>query len=234
MTRRSEIRTLAVVPARGGSKGVPGKNVRPLGGRPLVVHTIASALACPLLTDVVVSTDDEAIRELAIAHGAEAPFLRPTELATDTALAIPTVQHAVGEMEALRAEPYDYVVMLQPTAPLRSAADITESLGALMASDADGVISVVPVGNWHPMKMKRFVDGLLVDYERPPVENPPRQLLPPVYIVNGAIYACRRDVLMLRGTFRGERCLGYVMPVERSVNIDTEADFHVAEYYLRG
>lgn len=233
MTPQSEFRILAVIPARGGSKGVPGKNLRPLGGRPLVVHTIASALACPLLTDVVVSTDDEAIRQLALAHGAAAPFLRPAELATDTALAIPTIQHAVGEMEALRAAPYDYVVMLQPTAPLRSASDITEALGRLMASEAEGVISVVPVGNWHPMKMKRFVDGLLVDYEHPPVENPPRQLLPPVYIVNGAIYASRRDVLMLRGTFRGERCLGYVMPVERSINIDTEADLHVAEYYLR-
>lgn len=232
--RGGEARILGVVPARGGSKGVPRKNVRPLGGRPLIAYTIEAALGCELFTDVVVSSEDDEILEIARACGARAPFRRPPELATDTALAIPTIQHAVREMEALAGEPYDVVVMLQPTSPLRTSADLAGALGELLASDdADGLISVIEVGNGHPIKMKRLVDGWLEDYESWPVENPPRQSLPPVYIPNGAVYATRRDVLMERNTFRGERCLGYLMPEERSVNIDTETDFLVAEEYLR-
>ena len=143
-----------------------------------------------------------------------------------------TIQHAVTEMEARREGTYDYVAMLQPTTPLRSSADLYEPLERLIRADADGIISVVDVDNWHPMKMKRFEEERLVDYEKPPVENPPRQSLPPVYMVNGAIYATKRDVFMSRGTFQGDRCLGYVMPLERSVNIDTEADYLMTEYYL--
>ena len=224
---------IGVIPARGGSKGVPRKNIRPLAGKPLLAYTIEVALACPLITDVVVSTDDPEIRDIALQYGAQAPFLRTAELATDTALAIPTIQHAVREMEAKRGRPYDYVVMLQPTTPLRAADDLTQALIQLIDSQADGIISVVHVDNWHPMKMKKFVNRWLVDYEKPPVENPPRQILPPVYMVNGAIYATRRDVFMNRGTFQGERCLGYIMPPERSVNIDTEIDFIIAEHHIR-
>ena len=230
---RPEASVLGVIPARGSSKGVPRKNICLLDGQPLLAYTITAALACPLLTDAVVTTDDVEIQQIAIEHGAQAPFLRPAELATDTALAIPTVQHAVREMEARRGAPYDFVVMLQPTTPFRTTEDLTEALTRLIESDADGIISVVHVGNWHPIKMKKFVDGWLVDYEPWPVENPPRQTLPPVYMVNGAIYATRRDIFMERNTFRGERCLGYIMPEERSVNIDNEAAFVLAEYYLK-
>jgi CMP-N-acetylneuraminic acid synthetase len=224
---------LGVIPARGGSKSVPRKNIRTLAGKPLLVYTIEAALASLLLTDLVVSTDDPEIREVALNCGAQAPFLRPAKLATDTALAIPTIQHAVGEMEIRRGSPYDYVVMLQPTTPLRTSSDIDEALTHLIESDADGIISVVHVDNWHPMKMKKFIGDLLVDYERPPVENPPRQSLSPVYMVNGAIYATKRDVFMNDASFQGKRCLGYIMPVERSVNIDSDVDFIVAEYMLQ-
>lgn len=232
MSEEQPVAVLGVIPARGGSKGVPRKNIRLLGGVPLLVHTIRAARACPLVTDTVVTTDDPEIRQIALAYDAQAPFLRPAELATDRALAIPTIQHAVREMETLRGHPYDYVVMLQPTTPFRTADDLSEALTRLVETGADGLISVVDVDNWHPMKMKVFVGGRLVDYERPPVENPPRQSLPPVYMVNGAIYATRRDVFMKQNTFQGDHCLGYVMPSERSVNIDTELDFVLAEYVL--
>jgi CMP-N-acetylneuraminic acid synthetase len=226
-------RILGVVPARGGSKGIPGKNTRPLGGVPLIAYTIRAARACGLISKVVVTTDAPAIRDLALEYGADAPFLRPAELATDTALAVPTIQHAVREMERLESCSYDYVAMLQPTTPFRTSEDLDEALGRLVSSGADGIISVVNVGNWHPMKMKVFRGDQLVDYEKPPVENPPRQTLPPVYMVNGALYATRRDVLVHRGSFQGDRCLGYEMPAERSVNIDSELDFVLAEYVLR-
>lgn len=232
MNRDSRPTVLGVIPARGGSKGMPRKNIRPLCGVPLIVYTIRAAKACSLLTEVVVSTDDPEIQKIALEHGAAAPFLRPAELATDTALSIPTVQHAVREMESRWDKPYDYVAMLQPTTPLRTADDLTEALTRLIESDADGIISVINVDNWHPMKMKRFAGERLVDYEKPPVENPPRQILPPVYMVNGAIYATKRGVLMKRSTFQGDRCLGHVMPPERSVNIDGQLDFVAAEYLL--
>lgn len=224
---------IGIIPARGGSKGVPRKNIRPLNGIPLIAYTIKAALNCKMLTDVVVTTDDEEIRKISVEYGAQAPFLRPKELATDTALAIPTIKHALLEMENLKKIKYDYVIMLQPTAPLRTSEDIENALKILIDKGADGIISVVDVDNWHPMKMKKFEGERLVDYEKPPVENPPRQILPKVYMVNGAIYATQRDVFVEKETFQGNFCLGYIMPPERSVNIDTEVDFLVAEYYLK-
>ncbi len=225
-------RVLGVIPARGGSKGVPKKNIRVLDGQPLIVYTIQASLACPLITDLVLTTDDPEIQRIALDAGCQAPFLRPPELATDLALAIPTIQHAVAEMESLGNAKYDVVVMLQPTTPLRATEDLSAALARLLASDASGIVSIVDVDNWHPMKMKCLEGDFLVNYADPPVENPPRQILPPVYIVNGAIYATRRDVLMNGNTFTGSQCLGFLMPPERSVNIDTELDFLAAEHFL--
>lgn len=235
----SESRILGVIPARGGSQGVPGKNIRELCGAPLLAWTVDCARRSRLITDVCLSTDDEEIRGVGTRYGALAPFLRPAELATHRALAIPTIQHAVREMERSRGCRYDVVAMLQPTSPLRTPDDVDAALSRLLDTPAaSGIISVVDVDNWHPMKMKKFVgadgtSGQMVDYQKPPKENPPRQELPPVYMVNGVIYATRRAVFMEENSFQGRYCLGYVMPPERSVNIDAEADFLVAEYEMK-
>jgi len=233
-----KLNILGIIPARGGSKGVPGKNIRDLAGKPLLAYTIETALKSELVSDVVVSTDSEEIRAVALKYGADAPFLRPAELATDTALAVPTIQHAVAEMERYKNTTYDYIAMLQPTSPLKTAADIDEALNKLISEGADGIISVVTVDNNHPMKMKKFLGeggltGPLVDYEAPPYENCPRQFLPPVFMVNGALYATKRDVFMNQGSFKGNHCIGYIMPMDRSVNIDTELDFILAEYMIK-
>lgn len=232
------MRILGVIPARGGSKGVPGKNIRPILGKPLIAYTIETGLKSKMVTDVVVTTDSEEFQKIALEYGAECPFLRPAELATDTALAVPTIQHAVGEMEARKGLKYDYIIMLQPTSPLKTAEDLDGALNKLIDEKADGIISVVDVDNNHPMKMKKFLgddarSGQLVDYEKPPYENCPRQHLPPVYIVNGAFYATKRDVFMNDNTFQGEHCIGYIMSPERSVNIDTPFDFLLAEHTLK-
>lgn len=232
------MRILAVVPARGGSKGVPGKNIRPILGKPLMAYTIESGLKSKRITDLVVSTDSEEIRNIALQYGAQAPFLRPAELSGDRALAIPTIQHAVLEMEKLKGYEYDYIIMLQPTSPMKTAEDIDQALDKLIAEKADGIISVVNVDNNHPMKMKVFLgedgkDGKLVDYSPPPYENCPRQLLPPVFIVNGALYATKRDVFMNKNSFQGDTCIGFEMPHSKSINIDTEFDFLLAEYELK-
>ena len=223
---------LGIIPARGGSKGIQDKNIKALNGKPLIAYTIEAGLGSKLLTDMIVSTDSEKIKEVAETFGAKAPFMRPPELSHDTALAIPTIQHAVSTFEDMMGFTYDYIIMLQPTAPLRLAEDIDKSLEQLIASDADSIISIVDVDNYHPIKMKSIENGLLKDYIDTGLENPPRQELPPVYIVNGAIYATKRDVFMNENTFKGKRCIPYVMSTERSANIDNITDFIVAEYFL--
>lgn len=230
----AHVKILGVIPARGGSKSIPRKNIKILQGKPLIAYTIEEAKKSQLLTHVVVSTEDDEIKQISLDYGAEVPFIRPEGLATDSALAVPTIQHAVLKTEEIKSIKYDYIIMLQPTTPLRKAEDIDSALKTLIESDADGIISVVDVDNWHPMKMKKFKNsGHLIDYEPPPMENPPRQLLPKVYMVNGALYATKRDIFIEKNTFQGNQCLGYIMPPERSVNIDTEIDFQVAEFYIR-
>lgn len=223
------LRTLAIIPARAGSKGVPGKNIRPLGGRPLICWSIAAAGAAVALTRTVVSTDGEDIAEVARGCGAEVPFLRPDALATDRARAIDVIQHGLRKVEELAGERFDAVLMLQPTTPFRTAADIAGALRLLAESGADSVISVCDVGGHHPARMKFLKGDRLIDPDFVEAyENQPRQELAPMFIRNGAIYLTRRDVL-LGGSFKGQDCRAWVMPAERSVNIDTELDFRFAE-----
>ena len=229
---------LGIIPARAGSKGVPNKNIRDLNGKPLIYYSIIEGLKSNLISDLVVSTDSKKFQDISIKYGAECPFLRPPELSSDDALAIPTIQHATSEIEKIKGFKYDYVVMLQPTSPLRKSLHIDKALTKLSNSNADAIISVVDVNNNHPMKMKKFVNknGIsyqLIDYEKPPVENCPRQKLPPVYIVNGAIYATKRDVLMNENSFQGKNCLGYIMDQNESINIDTEIEFLIAEKLMK-
>lgn len=232
----SDAKILGVIPARGGSKGIPRKNVYPLLGKPLIAYTIEAALKSRMLTETIVTTDNEEIAEVSKEHGASVPFMRPAELATDLAGAVPTIQHAVREMEKLRGITYDVVLMLQPTTPLRTTEDIDGSLEKLLSTDADSVISVVDVGGHHPMRMKRIEqDGetdILVDYEDEGMENRPRQDLPKVYLRAGSIYATRRDVLMEENSFKGRISRPWVVPPERSANIDLMADMKLAEWRL--
>lgn len=227
------MRILGVIPARGGSKGVPRKNIRDLCGKPLIAWTIESALGSRL-THTIVSTDDPEIAAICRQFGIDVPFVRPSELATDSARAIPVLKHAVAYFEAAGTK-YDAVMMLQPTTPMRTAADIDEAI-ELLESDprADAVISVTPVGGHHPARMKFLHGNILID---PPFvetyENQPRAELEPMYIRNGAVYLVRRDTLVLKESLKGNRCLGYIMPENRSVNIDTPLDFELAEWLMR-
>jgi CMP-N-acetylneuraminic acid synthetase len=230
---------LGVIPARGGSKSVPRKNIALLHGKPLLAYTIQAAQASRHLTHFLVSSDDAEIIEVARKWGAEVPFVRPAELATDQAPTLPVVQHAIREMETLHGLKYAFVVLLQPTTPLRLASDIDAALEKLIATQADSVVSVVDVGAIHPARMRAIVDDQLVDL--PWVEGSPyrekkemqrRQELPAVYIRNGAIYAVRRDLIMLQNSMIGPVCRPYIMPDERSVNIDSPLDFHMAELML--
>ena len=226
------MKVLGVILARGGSKGVPKKNIKDLGGKPLIAHTIEAANAAELMTKVIVSTDSEEIAEVSRQHGADVPFIRPNDLATDSAKAIPVIQHALAFMEAQDGIQYDAVMMLQPTTPFRRVLDINESIKILTETGADSVISVVDVEGHHPARMKFLKNGRLID---PPYceayENQPRQELETMYLRNGAIYLTRREVL-LNNSFKGNDCRAWIMDTHRSVNIDTPLDFALAEFML--
>ena len=224
------MKILGIIPARGGSKGVPGKNIKPLAGKPLILHSIDAARSSGL-TKVIVSTDDDAIKDVAVKSGAAVPFKRPQELATDTARSIDVAKHALLAMEALDKTQYDAVMLLQPTAPFRRTQDIDEAIEILASNPkADSVISVVDVEAHHPARMKYLENGQLID---PPFceshENQNRQELRPMYIRNGAIYLTRRGTL-LNNSYKGKTCMALVMPSAFSVNIDTLADFEYAEW----
>jgi CMP-N,N'-diacetyllegionaminic acid synthase len=224
------VSTLGLIPARGGSRGVPRKNLRVLGGKPLVAWAIEIAKAASRVDRVVVSTDDEEIADVCTRHGAEVPFLRPAELARDETPDRPVYDHAV-EWLAERADYRpDVVVWLRPTAPLRKPRDVDAALDLLLDTGCDCVRSVCAAEH-HPLWM-RTLQG---DRLRPLLETGDettfhqRQLLPPVYRLNGAVDVVRSSsVAHTDGLFGGD-VRGYVMPAERSVDLDSELDFAFAE-----
>jgi len=227
-------RVLALIPARGGSKGVPRKNIRLVCGKPLIAYTIETALAAKnVLTRVLVSTDDAEIAEIARRYGAEVPFLRPADLANDTAAMIPVIQHAVRFAEEDEKLRYDWVCLLQPTEPFRTAHDIEQSLSLARAGGCDSVISVVQVFSVHPMLMKRIDENRLLPYCVDEKEGTRRQdYVPPAYMRNGAIYLSRRDVLMNQNSIWGDVIRPYVMPPERSVGVDSELDMKLVQLLI--
>lgn len=222
-------KTLCVIPARGGSKGVPHKNIRKLGGKPLIVWSVDVALQAPIITDVVVSTDDKEIARIAKEAGAIVPFMRPADLATDNSPTIPVLQHALLEMEKLRNTSYDAVLLLEPTSPLRTSKDVESAIRLFYTSDCDSVISVYKLTHTHPIQIKKIVDDKLVPFSFDETEGIRRQdLKPDAYVRNGALYVTGKETL-LAGSIRGNSCCPYIMPQERSVNIDDELDFIIAE-----
>ncbi len=228
-------KVLAVIPARGGSKGVARKNIRPVGGKPLIAHTIEPAMT---LRDrfhrLIVSTDDVEIAEIAKSYGAEAPFLRPAELAGDKVPMVPVLQHAVRAVEEMDSVRLDWVLLLQPTCPFRAPEDIQAALDLAFAGGCDSVISVVRVYAHHPILMKKIENNRLVPFAIEEIEGTRRQdYSPPAYMRNGCIYLTRRDVLIEKNSIWGEVIRPYVMPEERSVNVDSEMDLKLVEFMLR-
>ena len=227
-------RILGIIPARGGSKTIPKKNIRPLLGKPLIAYTIEVTLKSDLLDRVIVSSDDEETIEIAKKYGAEVPFVRPKELALDTTPMVPVLQHAVNFLEERENIKFDYVLLLQPTAPLRLVEDINNALNKLIETGADSVISVCQVDSFHPILMKRIENDLILPFCIEEKEGTRRQdYRPPAYMRNGAIYAVKRDVLMNEGSLWGEISRPYIMPPERSVGIDNELDFKLVEILLQ-
>jgi CMP-N-acetylneuraminic acid synthetase len=230
----SNPKILAVVPARGGSKGIPGKNIKVLNGKPLLAYAAEGALGSQYITRTVLSTDDEKIAEVGTSLGLEVPFLRPTNLSQDFSPTLPAIIHAVTFMEEKESFFPDYVVILQPTSPFRTSQHIDESLQALINSDADSIVSVTDVPHsFNPYSVMKEKNGLLEAFLNYDEKDNMRQKKPVFYGRNGAaIYAFRRDCLMEKNSIYGDKILPYFMDKKTSLDIDDEWDWQMAVLIL--
>lgn len=220
-------RVLGVIPARGGSKGIPGKNIRPLGGKPLIAWTIEAGKRSAHLDRLVLSSDDDDIARVAEECGCEVPFRRPAELARDDTPGVEPPLHALAMLPG-----YDYVVLLQPTSPFRIAADIDACLEKCVAEKAPACVSVVEASQSPYWTYIMTVQGRL----RPCVKDAPvfarRQDVPPAYVLNGAVYAAEAAYLNEKRSFLGEETVAHIMPRERSPDLDTMLDWQFAEFMM--
>jgi len=221
------VRVLGVITARGGSRGVPRKNLREVGGTSLVALAVRQAAAASSLARTIVSTEDEEIARTAREAGGDVPFMRPAGLAEDTTPTLPVLLHALEQCEAAGDPPYTHVCILQPTSPLRLPADIDRAVAAALVPGADSAVTVSETV--HPVKLKRIEDGELVPYVEPEQEGVRRQDLGvPAYARNGAVYVIRRETL-LAGRLFGDHCRAVVMPRERSIDVNGPADLVLVE-----
>ncbi|MFJ7917863.1 MULTISPECIES: cytidylyltransferase domain-containing protein [unclassified Lysinibacillus] len=218
-------KVLAIIPARGGSKGVPRKNIKELAGKPLIAWTIEEAKKSKYIDRIIVSSEDKEILQVAQKFGADVPFVRPANLAEDTTAGIEPVLHALEHFSD-----YEYVVMLQPTSPLRLVEDIDGCIEQLLQENGEFCVSVCEVGQspyWmYTLDSSAKMQPLL----KQQTLITRRQDLPKVYTLNGAIYLANIDLLKKTRNFITEETIAYVMPVERSYDIDTEEDFKICEY----
>lgn len=219
-------RVLAIVPARRGSKGLPLKNIRPLAGKPLLAWPIAAARASAHVDRVIISTDDREFADIAVAHGADAPFLRPAELASDTAPSIGFILHALDTLVEA-GEVYDYVVLLEPTSPLTEGSDVDAALEQLVAAGADAIVGVSRLEATHPaFAVRRAEDGSIAPYAAASFgELPRRQDIEPLFGLDGTLYISTAEALRRERGFCHARTLGYVSARHKAHEVDDLVDF---------
>ena len=220
---------LSLIPARGGSKRIPRKNLIPFDGQPLLAHTILAALHASRIARVIVSTDDQEIADIARSFGAEVPFLRPREMARDESPVMETISHALNMVEK-EGSHIHAVVLLQPTSPFRTSTHIDEAIAIFESTNADTVTAVRP-GLEHPYYAWKIESGRLLPFFTLEHQKMIRQELPPVYVENGSIYVIRRDVVAT-GKIYGKKIAPYVMDLDSSLDIDAPSDLQRAEYLL--
>ena len=220
--RNKSNKVLALITARGGSKGLPRKNVLPVGGKPLIAWTILAALKASIVDQVVLSSDDDEIIETAKKYGCAVPFRRPDKLASDNANSIDVIMHTLDHLPG-----FDYVILLQPTSPLRTSTDICAAFDLLKECDAPSCVSVCEVDQ-SPYWMFRITEGNKMEkIIKDESKATRRQDLPSIYMLNGAIYIAEVNWLRQTNSFLGEGCVAYLMPKERSLDIDNADDFDI-------
>jgi len=218
---------LAIIPARGGSKGLIGKNLRLLGGFPLLYWTIKAAKGSSYIDRLILSSEDEKIISTAKKYGCQSPFCRPPELARDDTPGIEPILHALGIISG-----YDYIIVLQPTSPLRLAEDIDACLTRCISAKANCCVSVTETGKppfWTYLLDKRHRLLPIIKNDKKYVR---RQDMPKTYQLNGAVYVAKVEWLKKHKTFLTDETIAYVMPAERSIDIDSEFDLSLCEHLL--
>ena len=224
---------LAIIPARGGSKGIPGKNIKPLCDKPLIVYTIEAARAARSIDRVILSTDDEEIAEVSQKHDVEIPFMRPAKLAQDDSLSIDNYIYTIDRLNDESSKQYDEFIVLQPTSPFRTVVDINNAIELFHEKNADSLISVCE--SPHPPSWSRKIDkiGRLREYFDLNIGNKNRQELETAYIPNGAIFIFKLSLLKKNYSYYSDNTFAYTMSRERSIDIDTPLDFEFAEFLMR-
>jgi CMP-N,N'-diacetyllegionaminic acid synthase len=227
------MRALAIIPARGGSKGIPGKNIRVLGGKPLLAYTVEAARASGIFDRIVLTTDSEDIALIGRDLGVDVPFMRPPELAGDGTPTLPVLQHAT-EFMTQRDGSFDLVCTLQVTTPFRNIVSLREGYHLLRnnsAADSAVAVSQIPA-HLSPDYAMKIADGLLLPFLQDGHEITRRQDARPAYTRNGQFYFTRGETLLKKNSIYGERCLPVVVPETHSVNLDTQQDWEMAELLL--
>ena len=224
---------ICIIPAREGSKGVKNKNIKLLGGKPLIYWTIKEALKIKEFSKVLVSTDSKKIQNISKRFGADCPFLRPKNISQDKSLTIDVIKHAVKYLEAKNFDKFENIVLLQPTSPFRKKIDIQNAIQKfLKIKKASSLISVVAVGDFHPARMYYMNNDILKKNKLSETRaGKPRQKLKTMYLRNGAIYIIKKK--NLNGNFIGALPFGFLMPKNRSLNIDDNYDFEIAKNYIK-
>lgn len=223
---------LAIIPARGGSKGLPGKNLKLLNGKPLIAHTINEAFNSKQINRIIVSTDDDSIAEVSKKYGAEVPFLRPETLSSDNSPTVDTVLYTVKKLEESDGYIPDLICLLQCTTPLKTAEHIDGAIDKLILTGMDGIVSICET-EAHPYWMQVF-SGDKLQYFMPQEKRiTRRQDLPVVYKFNGAIWVVKTKVLLEEKSLIVRNQTGFVMKPEDSVDIDNELDFKFAELLIK-
>jgi CMP-N-acetylneuraminic acid synthetase len=219
---------LGIIPARGGSKGIPGKNVRLLDGKPLIQYAVEAARSSKVIDRLILSTDAAEIAELGKSLGVEVPFIRPPELAQDDTPMLPVIEHALRFVEAEGWQP-DIILLLQPTAPLRRAEHIQQAVKLLVETKCDSAVSVVEVPRHYvPDFVLRLEDGKLKPFLDAPLATR-RQDARPAYSRDGTIYAFWRDIFVAKRSIYGDDCRPLIIPNSQSCNLDTMDDWREAE-----
>lgn len=222
---------LAIIPARGGSKGLPGKNIKKLNDKPLIAYSIEEALRSQLIDRVMVSTDSEEIAAISKQYGAEIPFIRPAELATDTASSVDVVIHAIEYLKENQNYIPEYVVLLQCTTPFKTSEDIDGTIEKCIKENMDAAVSICEA-EVNPYWTVKFEGNKLKDVIPGGNAITARQLLPKAYRLNGGIYVVKTEVFLNERNFMPKHTTGYIMSQERSIDIDTADDFEQCQYWL--
>lgn len=224
-------RILAIIPARGGSKGIPNKNIIDLCGKPLIQYSIDAAKNSKYIDKVIISTDSEKIAEVSKRYGADVPFLRPESISGDSAKSSDVVVHSIEFLESECEEKYDYIILLQPTSPLRTTKHIDEAISVCIDNNKESLVSVKEVSE-NPVIMRTIENDKLNEVLRFNGDNLRRQDLPKFYIFNGSIYITTVDFIKNKRIFVDDSTIPFIMDYKVSIDIDNMIDLKVAEYII--